>query len=122
MMIWIQDFEIQLADGGAICEYQKELAAPRMQGKKFGTGKTLVACMIISANLKRHSGRKVIFLANTNPLAMQQKQKLGDQIKGVKVMCLTGETSNALTLSSLLKTNDIIVCTSQILLNDLKPA
>ena len=50
MMIWIQDFEIKLADGGAICEYQKELAAPGMQGKNCiimastGTGKTLVAC------------------------------------------------------------------------------
>ena len=120
------DFEIQLANGGAIREYQKELAAPGMQGKNCiivaptGTGKTLVACMIISANLKRHSNRKVIFLANTNPLAMQQKQKLSEQIKGVKVMCLTGETSDALALPSLLKTNDIVVCTPQILLNDLK--
>ena len=61
----------------------------------------------------------MIFLANTNPLAAQQKQKLSDQIKGVKVMCLTGETSDALVLSSLLKTNDIVVCTPQILLNDL---
>ena len=119
------DFEIQLANGGAIREYQRELAAPGIQGKNCiivaptGTGKTLVACMIISANLKRHGGRKVIFLANTNPLAVQQKQKLSDQIKGVKVMCLTGETSDALALTSLLKVNDIVVCTPQILLNDL---
>ena len=120
------DFEIQLTDGGAIREYQKELAAPGIQGRNCiivaptGTGKTLVACMIISASLKRHSGgRKVIFFANTNPLAAQQRQKLSDQIKGVKVMCLTGEISDALALSSLLKTNDIVVCTPQILLNDL---
>ena len=118
------DFEIQL-DGNAIREYQKELAAPGIEGKNCiviaptGTGKTLVACMVISASLKCHRGKKVIFLANTTPLAVQQKQKLSHRIKGAKVMILTGETSSALALSSLLKTHDIVVCTPQILLNDL---
>ena len=118
------NFEIQL-DCNAIREYQKELAAPGIEGKNCivvaptGTGKTLVGCLIISASLKRHRGKKVIFLAYTTPLAMQQKQKLSHRIMGAKVMSLTGETSNALALSSLLKTHDIVVCTPQILLNDL---
>ena len=118
------NFEIQL-DGIAIRAYQKELAASGIEGKNCivvaptGTGKTLVACMIISASLRRHRGNNVIFLANTTPLAMQQKQKLSHRIKGAKVMSLTGETSNVLALSSLLKTHNIVVCTPQILLNDL---
>ena len=118
------NFEIQL-DGIAIRAYQKELAASGIEGKNCivvaptGTGKTLVACMIISASLRRHRGNNVIFLAYTTPLAMQQKQKLSHRIKGAKVMSLTGETSNALALSSLLKTHNIVVCTPQILLNDL---
>jgi len=119
------EFEVQLTNGSAIREYQKELAAPGIQGKNCivvaptGTGKTLVACMIISANLKHKRGRKVIFLANTTPLAVQQQQKLSCRIKGAKVMHLTGETSDALALSSLLKKHDIVVCTPQILVNDL---
>ena len=119
------DFEIRLDDGISIREYQKELAAPALQGKNCivvaptGTGKTLVACLIISNKLKNHRGRKVVFLANTTPLAMQQKQKLSHQIKGAKVASLTGETSDALALSSLLKSHDIVICTPQILLNDL---
>lgn len=121
----VSDFEIQLPNGSAIREYQKELAAPGIQGKNCivvaptGTGKTLVACMIISANLRHNRHKRVIFLTWTNPLAMQQKQKLSCQIKGAKVACLTGETSGALSLFSLLKANHIVVCTPQILLNNL---
>ena len=117
--------KIQLADG-MIREYQKELAGPGMQGRNCiivaptGTGKTLVACMIIVDTLKRHKGKKVIFLVNTTPLAVQQRQKLSCYIKGAKVSCLTGESSDTLALSSLLYTSNIVVCTAQILLNDLE--
>ena len=120
------NFEIQLADGNVIREYQKELAGLGMQGRNCiivaptGTGKTLVACMIIINTLKCHKGKKVIFLVNTTPLAVQQRQKLSNRIKGAEVSCLTGEIHDALALSSLLHKSEIVVCTAQILLNDLE--
>ena len=120
------NFEIQLPDNNVVREYQKELAAPGIEGKNCiivaptGTGKTLVACMIISANLKRHGIRgKVLFLVTKIPLANQQCEELKRHIRGVKVIGVTGESRGAFALSTLLSTHEIVVCTADLLKNDL---
>lgn len=121
------DVEVQLPDDNAVREYQKELAAPGIQGKNCiivaptGTGKTLVACMIISANLNRYGVRgKVLFLVTKIPLAHQQCEEVKRSIKGPKVMCITGENKGAFALSTLLNTHEIVVCTADLLKNDLQ--
>jgi len=120
-------FEVIPPSGKHFRKYQTELATPGMKGKNCivvaptGTGKTLVACMIICANLN-HCGRngKVLFLVPKTPLADQQKERLGYHIPEAEVMSLTGDTSGTLSLSSLLQKNDIVVCTPQILINNLE--
>lgn len=121
------DVEVQLPDGNAVRKYQKELAAPGMQGRNCiivaptGTGKTLVACMIISANLKCHGIKgKVLFLVTKIPLANQQCEELKRHIKGPKIMSITGENRSAYALSALLNTYEIVVCTADLLKNDLQ--
>ena len=121
------DVEVQLPDNNVVREYQKELAAPGIQGRNCiivaptGTGKTLVACMIISANLKRHGIKgKVLFLVTKIPLANQQCEELKRHIRGVKVIGITGESRGAFALSTLLNTHEIVVCTADLLKNDLQ--
>lgn len=122
-----KEFEVIPPDGKQIRQYQIELATPGMQGKNCivvaptGTGKTLVACMIICANLNHRCGTgKVLFLVPKTPLADQQKERLRYHVAGTEVMSLTGDTSGTFALSSLLQKNDIIVCTPQILINNLE--
>ena len=119
--------EVHFPGGSGVREYQKELAAPGIQGRNCiivaptGTGKTLVACMIISTNLMRHGiNGKVLFLVNTIPLANQQGEELNQHIKGARVISITGGSKGAFTLSALFKTHQIVVCTADLLKNDLK--
>ncbi|XP_065915106.1 antiviral innate immune response receptor RIG-I-like isoform X2 [Dysidea avara] len=123
----LKEFEIIPPSGKNIRQYQTELATPGIQGKNCivvaptGTGKTLVACMIICANLNHYGRRgKVLFLVPKTPLADQQKEKLTYHITGAEVMSLTGDSSSTFALSSLLQKNNIVVCTPQILINNLE--
>ena len=127
MELDFKGFEVLPPSGKCIRQYQTELATPGMQGRNCivvaptGTGKTLVACMIICANLNHHGGKgKVLFLVPKTPLAEQQKVRLSYHIPGAEVMSLTGDTSGTVALSSLLLKNDIVVCTPQILINSLE--
>lgn len=121
------DIEVHLPGNNAVREYQRELAAPGMKGKNCiivaptGTGKTLVACMIISSNLKRHGTKgKVLFLVTKIPLATQQCEELKRYIRGAKIMSVTGESKGAFALSTLLSTHEVVVCTADLLRNDLQ--
>ena len=127
MLTYPMDIEVQFPDNSAVRKYQKELAAPGMQGRNCiivaptGTGKTLVACMIISANLKLHGIKgKVLFLVTKVPLANQQGEKLKQHIKGARVISITGDSRGAFALSTLLNTHQIVVCTADLLKNDMQ--
>ena len=112
----------------SIRNYQWELADPGIKGENYivcaptGTGKTLVAGLIIFKHLqkKKCDGNpgKVIFMVTTRPLAQQQQIRLNDMIPHASVECSTGDDGS--TIELLLKHEDIIVCTAGKLLNELK--
>ena len=62
----------------------------------------------------------MLFLVPKTPLADRQKERLTYHITGAEVMSLTGDSSSTFALSSLLQKNDIVVCTPQILINNLE--
>ena len=113
----------------AIRSYQRELAGPGIKGENYiicaptGTGKTLVAGLIISEHLQKRKldgkTRKVIFMVNTRPLAQQQMGELQKMIPGVSVKCCTGDDAVLSTIQLLLKEEDVIVCTAGKFLNEL---
>ena len=119
------DFSLKLADGREIRAYQKELALPGINGENYiicaptGTGKTLVAGIIVADSLQKTRGHgKVIFVVNTKPLAQQQAKELDRMIPNARVECCTGD--DGMTINSLLSDKEIVVCTAGKLLNELK--
>ena len=120
---------------GSLRDYQWELALPGISGQNYiicaptGTGKTLVAGLIISEHLKRLQGKgKVLFIVNKVILTQQQKVALENMMNGAKVDEITGEVAtyrkSSLSPGSATKManskDDIIVCTAGCLLNELK--
>ena len=99
--------------------YQKELAQPGIRGENYiiclptGTGKTLVASMIVADHLKRkmEGGKqgKVLFIVPTQHLAHQQK-KLEECIGRMKAVEVTGGTDETY-VHPLISQVDAIVCT-----------
>lgn len=125
-------------------DYQWELAVPGLSGQNYivcaptGSGKTLVAALVISEHLKEMKGRaRVLFVVNKVPLASQQRDRLQETINGAKVQEVVGESSKLAAgpangyLSSTDESsgsddegkkfdstrNDIIVCTAGCLKN-----
>ena len=123
------DYSLKLEPGKEIRGYQRELAEPGIKGENYiicaptGTGKTLVAGLIISDHLKRRKldgkTRKVIFMVNTKPLAQQQMGVLQEMIPGASVKCCTGDDASAVRMRLLFKEEDVIVCTAGKFLNEL---
>ena len=119
------DYSIQLEPGKQVRSYQWELAMPGIQGENYiicaptGTGKTLVAALVISDHLqKRQREGKVIFIVDKKPLARQQADALKKLIPQANVSCSTGDNIG-FTIKLLLPNSDIIVCTAGKLLNEL---
>ena len=122
------DFTLKLDPGKQIREYQKELARPGINGENYivvaptGSGKTLVAALIISKHLEKNQHKddkpKVVFIVNTKPLAEQQKKELKKFIPGAEVGCSMGDGGPA--IFDLLPHNEIIVCTAGKLLDAIK--
>ena len=123
------DYTLKLKPGEQIRSYQSELAEPGIKGENYiicaptGTGKTLVAGLIISEHLQKRKRdgkpRKVIFMVNTKALAQQQMGKLQKMIPGASVKCCTGDDAVLSTIQLLLEEEDVIVCTAGKLLNEL---
>ena len=100
--------------------YQKELAQPGIRGENYiiclptGTGKTLVASMIVADHLKRRMDEeqqgKVLFIVPTQHLAHQQKEKLEECVNGITAVAVTGGTDETV-IHPLLSQVDAIVCT-----------
>ena len=86
----------------SIRSYQWELALPGLSQQNYiicaptGTGKTLVAGLIISEHLQQcqHRGR-VLFIVNKVPLARQQKGALESMIHGAHIEEVTGEVAQS---------------------------
>jgi ERCC4-related helicase len=122
------DYTLKLDPGKQIREYQKELAKPGIDGENYivvaptGSGKTLVAAMVISDHLQKNQHEdkkpKVVFIVNTKPLAEQQKKELKKFIPGAHVDCSIGDGGPA--IFDLLPHHDIIVCTAGKLLDAIK--
>ena len=110
-------------------KYQEELAEPGIAGKNCiivaptGSGKTLVAALIISNHLQKNQHNEVrsivLFVVNTRPLAEQQKKVFEQFIPEARVDCSMGDggPSVADLMSSFC---NIIVCTAGKLLNSIK--
>ena len=119
------DYSIQLEPEHQVRKYQWELAMPGIQGENYiicaptGTGKTLVAALVISDHLQKRRGKgKVIFMVDKKPLARQQADALKKLIPQANVNCSTGDNIG-FTIKLLLPNSDIIVCTAGKLLNEL---
>ena len=122
------DYTLKLDPGKQIREYQKELAEPGINGANYivvaptGSGKTLVAALVISDHLDKNQHKddkaKVVFIVNTKPLAEQQKIELKKFIPGAHVDCSIGDGGPA--IFDLLPHHDIIVCTAGKLLDSIK--
>ncbi|XP_069791457.1 interferon-induced helicase C domain-containing protein 1 isoform X2 [Narcine bancroftii] len=117
--------EIQLRD------YQLEVAAPALEGKNIiiclptGSGKTRVAVYITRHHLDKMKflGKtgKVIVLVNKIPLVDQHFRKefnpfLKDKYSVSKI---SGDTQLKISFPQVVRENDIIICTAQILENQL---
>ena len=124
------DYTLVLDKGKSIRGYQNELAQPGKEGKNYivvaptGSGKTLVAALVISHHLQigkeRGEMRKVVFIVEKRPLAQQQTKELQRFIPAAKVSCCIGDDTNNCIRTSIADGHHIIVCTAGKLLDDQK--
>ena len=122
------DYSIKLEDGKKVRDYQKELAEPGINGENniivapTGSGKTLVAALIISDHLQKNQQNEdkpnVLFIVNTRPLAEQQKKEIKRFIPAARVECSMGDGGPS--VAELLSETDVIVCTAGKLLDSIK--
>ncbi|PFX15412.1 putative ATP-dependent RNA helicase DDX58 [Stylophora pistillata] len=118
-------------------EYQKELAAPALEGKNTiicaptNSGKTYVAIEIAKNHLElfkaeaptessRRKRPKVVFIVSTVNLVSQQKERFELYLRDkYSVADISGANTMEIPLKYLLQSHDIIVLTAQILVNAL---
>ena len=122
--------QLCLKEGIQLREYQRELAAPGLQGKNYilvaptGTGKTLIAGYIIMNHLNqmREKGEKakVAFVTPTRQLTFQQKEQLQQYIPEIMAVDITGASSHPMQPLIQSELVDVIVCTAGKLRQELK--
>ncbi|XP_075465328.1 interferon-induced helicase C domain-containing protein 1 isoform X3 [Ascaphus truei] len=110
-------------------DYQMEVAKPALEGKNIiiclptGSGKTRVAVYITKNHLdkQRKEGlvAKVIVLVNKVPLAEQHfRAEFQPYLKDCyRISQVSGDCQQKITFPDVVKKNDIIICTAQILEN-----
>lgn len=115
-------------------DYQMEVAGPALEGKNIivclptGSGKTRVAVYITKEHLDRRKAegkpRKVIVLVNKVPLVEQHysAEFLPFLKNKYKVERVSGDSQLKISFTEIVKKNDIIICTAQILENYLERA
>ena len=115
-----------MPEGKQLRDYQRELAAPGMEGVNYiacaptGTGKTLIASMVVASHLAKRPDGKVLFLVNKVPLAEQQCQEVKQYIPDLQAQFITGDSGIQLSLVQLLYDNNMVVCTDGVFLNELR--
>ncbi len=85
-----------------------------------GTGKTLIALMLVIERMKQFPGEKVLFLAPTRPLAEQHLSFFKKNLPELfgEMQLFTGSV-NAANRKKIWRTSDIIFSTPQCIANDL---
>lgn len=115
-------------------EYQKELFRKAMLSNSIlylptGSGKTLVAAMVINAMLKLNPGKMTAFLVHRIPLVYQQSDYIKRQNPKLRVEILAGDLTRfpgdrehwELVIKKIAKKSiDVLVITAQIFFNFLK--
>ena len=122
------NYSLQLQKGNKVRNYQQELAEPGIRGDNYifvaptGSGKTLVTAIIICEHLKRLQALgeipRVIFLVNTKPLAVQQRERLQEYIGGARVEYIVGDSLGS--IKDELTQCEVVVCTTGKFLDELK--
>ena len=90
-----------------------------------GSGKTIVATMVIKRHVEKFQSDKrpfkVLFLANDIRLVIQQYNRLKDYLPNVlEIKYMSGNDTSEVTFSERFKKSDIMVVTPQIVLNSLR--
>ena len=112
-------------------EYQKELFLQALQRNTLvylptGSGKTLIAAMVLNCMKKLNPDKLMVFLVDRIPLVYQQSDYIKYQIPDLRVEILAGDIGRfpgdkarwVTTVQALLENKiDLLVMTSQILLN-----
>ena len=117
-------YTLKLDPSKPIRHYQMELAEPGINGENYivcaptGTGKTLIAGLIISHHFQKRQ-KKVVFIVPTRPLAEQQAKELHVLIPGAQVESSIGDGSS-LRIKDILPYSDIIVCTAGKLVEEIE--
>jgi len=117
-----------MPEGKKLRDYQIELAAYGMKGMNYvacaptGTGKTLIASMIVANHLTNNPDGKVLFLVNKVPLAEQQCCEVKNYIPNLQAQFITGDSGTQISLYQLFHENNMVVCTNGVFLNELKMA
>uniref|UniRef100_UPI0037E8CDDB interferon-induced helicase C domain-containing protein 1 n=1 Tax=Semicossyphus pulcher TaxID=241346 RepID=UPI0037E8CDDB len=113
-------------------DYQMEVARPALEGKNIiiclptGSGKTRVAVYITKIHLdsRRAEGRsgKVVVLVNKVPLVEQHysAEFLRFLKHTYKVERVSGDCQHKISFTEIVRRNDVIICTAQILENYLE--
>ena len=112
-------------------EYQKELFLQALQRNTLvylptGSGKTLIAAMVLNCMKKLNPDKLMVFLVDRIPLVYQQSEYINHQVPDLRVEILAGGIGRfpgdkapwVATVQALLENKiDLLVMTSQILLN-----
>uniref|UniRef100_A0A673CR81 RNA helicase n=1 Tax=Sphaeramia orbicularis TaxID=375764 RepID=A0A673CR81_9TELE len=138
LLTYAEELSSMAADGGpekadiVLRDYQRDVARPALEGKNIiiclptGSGKTRVAVYITKKHLddRREGGQsgKVVVLVNKVPLVEQHFSSeflpfLKDRYKVERV---SGDSQLKISFTEIVKNNDVIICTAQILENYLE--
>ncbi|XP_054844711.1 ATP-dependent RNA helicase DHX58 isoform X1 [Eublepharis macularius] len=108
-------------------DYQWEVIEPALEGKNIiiwlptGTGKTRAAAYVCKRHLESQDKGKVAVLVNTVPLVDQHlKNEFSFLQNRFKITSISGDSSQKVFFSDVVKINDLIICTAQILQNALQ--
>ena len=121
-------FTFTMPEGRELRDYQTELASYGIKGMNYvacaptGTGKTLIASIVVANHLTSNPNGKVLFLVNKVPLAEQQCHEVKKYIPNLQAQFITGDSGTQISLYQLFHENNMVVCTNGMFLNELKMA
>uniref|UniRef100_A0A8D0DRS5 RNA helicase n=1 Tax=Salvator merianae TaxID=96440 RepID=A0A8D0DRS5_SALMN len=107
-------------------DYQREVIEPALEGKNIiiwlptGSGKTRAAVYVCKRHLESRKNGKVAVLVNMVPLVEQHlKNEFSVLQNRFNIKAISSDSREKLFFSDVVKNNDLIICTAQILQNAL---